>query len=95
MENYQLTPGMWSSAEETSEDFLGRLAIVPMVLEARGLDVTPGMIKLFKNINDMETVNTLETIYSERSRSCSIWFQMVSFFYVVDMIRTQKKCFMN
>ncbi|MDA9300596.1 ferritin-like domain-containing protein [Amylibacter sp.] len=57
--------GMWSSAEETSEDFLGRLAIVPMVLEARGLDVTPGMIKLFKNINDMETVNTLETIYSE------------------------------
>jgi uncharacterized ferritin-like protein (DUF455 family) len=57
--------GMWSSAEETSEDFLGRLAIVPMVLEARGLDVTPGMIKLFKDINDKETVKTLEIIYSE------------------------------
>ena len=57
--------GMWSSAEETSEDFLGRLAIVPMVLEARGLDVTPGMIKLFEKINDKETVKTLELIYAE------------------------------
>jgi len=38
--------GMWRAAEDTKDDIEGRLAVVPMVLEARGLDVTPGMIKL-------------------------------------------------
>ena len=33
------------SAEKTSDDILSRLAIVPLVLEARGLDTTPGAIK--------------------------------------------------
>lgn len=40
--------GMWRAAEDTADDLLGRLAVVPMVLEARGLDVTPGMIDLFR-----------------------------------------------
>jgi uncharacterized ferritin-like protein (DUF455 family) len=40
--------GMWRAAEDTVDDLMGRLAVVPMVLEARGLDVTPGMIKIFK-----------------------------------------------
>ena len=40
--------GMWRAAEDTTDDFMGRLAVVPMVLEARGLDVTPGMIALFR-----------------------------------------------
>lgn len=44
---------------------MGRLAIVPMVLEARGLDVTPGMIQQFKSIKDAETVVALEIIYAE------------------------------
>jgi uncharacterized ferritin-like protein (DUF455 family) len=57
--------GMWRAAEQTADDFLGRLAIVPMVLEARGLDVTPGMIETFKKADDPETVEALETIYAE------------------------------
>lgn len=57
--------GMWRAAEDTAEDFMGRLAIVPMVLEARGLDVTPGMIQQFKSIKDAETVVALEIIYAE------------------------------
>ncbi len=57
--------GMWQSAQVTAQDILGRLAVVPMVLEARGLDVTPGMIKLFKQAKDTETVEALEAIYSE------------------------------
>lgn len=36
--------GLWSSAEVTRHDVAARLAIVPMVLEARGLDVTPATI---------------------------------------------------
>ncbi|MEO0401224.1 MAG: ferritin-like domain-containing protein [Pseudomonadota bacterium] len=57
--------GMWRAAEDTSEDFMGRLAVVPMVLEARGLDVTPGMIKVFAQAKETQAVAALETIYSE------------------------------
>ncbi|WP_146345167.1 ferritin-like domain-containing protein [Falsiphaeobacter marinintestinus] len=57
--------GMWRAAEDTADDFMGRLAVVPMVLEARGLDVTPGMIKVFRNAKADSAVAALETIYSE------------------------------
>lgn len=57
--------GMWRAAEDTVDDFMGRLAVVPMVLEARGLDVTPGMIKSFRKSGDDETVAALEVIYAE------------------------------
>ncbi|WP_224823806.1 ferritin-like domain-containing protein [Cognatishimia sp. MH4019] len=57
--------GMWRAAEDTSDDIMGRLAVVPMVLEARGLDVTPGMIQIFKSAKDADTVAALEVIYSE------------------------------
>jgi len=33
--------GMWRAAEDTMDDFMGRLAVVPMVLEARGLECDP------------------------------------------------------
>ena len=36
--------GLWDAARETAHDIAARLAVVPMVLEARGLDVTPPMI---------------------------------------------------
>lgn len=57
--------GMWRAAVDTRDDFQGRLAIVPMVLEARGLDVTPGMIDIFNQYGDTKTVEALNTIYAE------------------------------
>ncbi len=57
--------GMWRAAEDTADDLMGRLAVVPMVLEARGLDVTPGMIKIFKNAKLTRVVDALELIYAE------------------------------
>jgi len=57
--------GMWRAAEDTAEDLMGRLAVVPMVLEARGLDVTPGMIEIFRKAGDDPAVAALETIYAE------------------------------
>ncbi|NKB29524.1 MAG: DUF455 family protein [Rhodobacteraceae bacterium] len=57
--------GMWRAATDTQGDFMGRLAVVPMVLEARGLDVTPGMIKVFRQAELTDAVAALETIYSE------------------------------
>ena len=56
---------MWQAAEDTATDLHGRLAVVPMVLEARGLDVTPGMIDLFRAAGQTQAVAALETIYRE------------------------------
>jgi uncharacterized ferritin-like protein (DUF455 family) len=56
---------MWRAASDTAGDFLGRLAVVPMVLEARGLDVTPGMIEVFRKAGDTQAIAALETIYGE------------------------------
>ncbi len=57
--------GMWRAAEDTAQDLMGRLAVVPMVLEARGLDVTPGMIEIFRKAEDAGAVAALEVIYAE------------------------------
>ncbi|MGL4236236.1 ferritin-like domain-containing protein [Tabrizicola sp.] len=57
--------GMWRAAEDTAGDFLGRLAVVPMVLEARGLDVTPGMIEIFRQAGNTQALAALEVIYAE------------------------------
>ena len=57
--------GMWRAAEDTADDLLGRLAVVPMVLEARGLDVTPGMIEIFRKAGDQQALDALSVIYGE------------------------------
>ena len=57
--------GMWRAAEDTIHDLHGRLAVVPMVLEARGLDVTPGMIEIFRKAGEDGAVKALEVIYAE------------------------------
>lgn len=57
--------GLWQSAESTAHDLLARLAIVPLVLEARGLDVTPALIKKFEAAEDQKSVDALKVIYQE------------------------------
>lgn len=57
--------GLWEMAEKTAQDGLARMALVPRVLEARGLDVTPGMIVKLRAIGDHATVAILETILRE------------------------------
>ncbi len=57
--------GMWRAAADTADDLMGRLAVVPMVLEARGLDVTPGMIEIFERAGEAQAVAALRTIYAE------------------------------
>ncbi|MGI3164484.1 ferritin-like domain-containing protein [Pseudooceanicola sp. 200-1SW] len=57
--------GMWRAAEDTVEDIYGRLAVVPMVLEARGLDVTPNMIEVFRKAGLQNVIDALEVIYAE------------------------------
>ena len=57
--------GLWEMTEKTAHDGLARMALVPRVLEARGLDVTPGMIERLRALGDLRTVEILETILRE------------------------------
>ncbi len=57
--------GLWEMAEQTAHDGLERMALVPRVLEARGLDVTPGMIVKLRAMGDDATAGILEVILRE------------------------------
>ena len=57
--------GLWQAAMATAHDPLARLAVVPMVLEARGLDVTPGMIARLRRVGDDASADILDIIYRE------------------------------
>ncbi len=57
--------GLWQSAMDTAHDLLARLAVVPLVLEARGLDVTPAIIMRLEKSNDPKSADILSTIYEE------------------------------
>lgn len=57
--------GLWQAALATRHDLLARLAVVPLVLEARGLDVTPAMIARLNKAGDGESAAILRVIYRD------------------------------
>lgn len=70
--------GLWEAAEATAHDAAARLAIVPMVLEARGLDVTPVTIERFEAAGDTPTVLILRRILNDEVRHVATgtrWFE--------------------
>lgn len=85
--------GLWESAERTAHDFAARLAVVPMVLEARGLDVTPTMIATMKSQGDMVTADILQTIHDEEIthvRAGTRWFDYYCRHHDLDAENTWK-----
>ena len=70
--------GLWEMAVETDHDVLIRMALVPRVLEARGLDVTPGIMKKFASVNDTRANEILTIIQREEIGHVEIgshWFR--------------------
>jgi uncharacterized ferritin-like protein (DUF455 family) len=70
--------GLWEAAHDTRHDPLARLAVVPMVLEARGLDVTPAMIDRFESQGDFASARILRRILSDEIRHVNAgttWFE--------------------
>ena len=73
--------GLWESAAATKTDILARLAIVPMVLEARGLDVSPATIHRLAAMGDGQSSRILSRIYNDEIRHVgfgSKWFQRLA-----------------
>ncbi len=72
--------GLWQAAEETAHDLLARLAVVPLVLEARGLDVTPAIIGKLERAGDGASAAVLQVIYDDEIGHVAIgkrWFDFV------------------
>lgn len=72
--------GLWDMARRTAHDPLARMALVPRVLEARGLDVTPGMIKQLTASGDTETSRILGIILNDEIQHVAIgsrWFEFL------------------
>ncbi|MDD9893779.1 MAG: ferritin-like domain-containing protein [Gammaproteobacteria bacterium] len=70
--------GLWDAACKTDYDVMVRMALVPRVLEARGLDVTPAMIEKLRDAGDQESVDALEIILREEVGHVEIgsrWFR--------------------
>lgn len=72
--------GLWDHAVDTADDLLGRLAMVPRCMEARGLDVTPSLIAKFAAKNDTIAVALLTRILTDEVGHVergSHWFKFV------------------
>ena len=72
--------GLWDVAEDTSDDLLARLALVPRYMEARGLDVTPAMIEKFSRLGDHQSVAILTRILNDEVGHVQLgsnWFNFV------------------
>ncbi len=70
--------GLWAMACETAHDLLSRMALVPRVLEARGLDATPPIMARLRAIGDAESVAVLEIILHDEITHVAIgdrWFR--------------------
>ena len=57
--------GLWEMAVKTDFDVMTRMALVPRVLEARGLDVTPGMIEKLQSTGDTHLISILQKIFDD------------------------------
>ena len=57
--------GLWELACRTAHDPLVRMALIPRMMEARGLDVTPGIMRRFEAVGDSDTVDALQVILRE------------------------------
>lgn len=72
--------GLWDMARQTDHDILVRMALVPRILEARGLDVAPPMIKKLQAQGDTDSAAILQRIYTDEITHVEIgnrWFRHV------------------
>ena len=72
--------GLWQAVEATAHDLGARLAVVPLILEARGLDVTPSLLEKLLEVGDADTAAILEIIYRDEKKHVAIgakWFRFL------------------
>jgi uncharacterized ferritin-like protein (DUF455 family) len=72
--------GLWQAAQATGDSLLARIAVVPLVLEARGLDVSPGLIESLIRSGDEQSAAVIAVIYRDEKRHVAVgarWFRFL------------------
>lgn len=72
--------GLWQAAHDTRNDLAARLAVVPLILEARGLDVTPSLRAKMREAGDEDSAAVLDIIYEDEKKHVAIgakWFRFL------------------
>lgn len=72
--------GLWQAAHDTRNSLTARLAVVPLILEARGLDVTPALQAKMREAGDMESAAVLDVIYEDEKGHVAVgakWFRFL------------------
>ena len=72
--------GLWDMARRTDHDVLVRMALVPRILEARGLDVAPPMIDKLRHLDDHASADILQRIYTDEITHVEVgnrWFRFI------------------
>jgi uncharacterized ferritin-like protein (DUF455 family) len=72
--------GLWEAAHSTRNDLTARLAVVPLILEARGLDVTPSMRDKLVELGDTESAGIFSVIYEDEKGHVAVgakWFRFL------------------
>lgn len=72
--------GLWQAAHSTRNDLTARLAVVPLILEARGLDVTPSLQDKMRETGDIESADVLKVIYEDEKGHVAVgakWFRFL------------------
>lgn len=78
--DYPAHDGLWQMAEKTKDSLLARLALVPRLLEARGLDVSPGIREKLQAAGDLESAAVLDVILRDEIGHVAIgnhWFNVL------------------
>ncbi|WP_411035837.1 ferritin-like domain-containing protein [Shinella sp. BYT-45] len=72
--------GLWQAAHDTRNDLTARLAVVPLILEARGLDVTPTLQARMRETGDHASADILDIIYNDEKGHVAVgakWFRFL------------------
>ncbi len=72
--------GLWQAAHSTRNDLTARLAVVPLILEARGLDVTPSLQEKMRETGDIDSADVLKVIYDDEKGHVAVgakWFRFL------------------
>jgi len=72
--------GLWEAAHHTRNDLTARLAVVPLILEARGLDVTPSMRDKLIELGDTKSADIFSVIYEDEKGHVAVgakWFRFL------------------
>lgn len=86
--------GLWQLAEQTATDVLARMALVPRLMEARGLDAMPPIFRAFQGIGDKPTLRVLSVIARDEVRHVALgdhWFRLLCEQQALPVVETYQR----